>query len=131
MTPKVIQSKLKQIDKALQDNYALEAYLLHYQLNIALINQFYLKFYGENKTGGKPKKTIDFLWNECVQGSKIKSTINRKNLKLIKNWAEASDQLFKNIRNGIAIKPDKNRIAECRNVFTLLNISLQKHNQQP
>ncbi|MBK9285253.1 MAG: hypothetical protein IPM51_13210 [Sphingobacteriaceae bacterium] len=127
MTPKHIHAKLDKIDQAADKNFLIEAYILHYQLNIELLHQLYNTFCEQKSIEVKPKKIVQILYQECNPGSKLKNNINRKNLKLVMSWIENNEQLFKNLRNGFTTKPDKKSIADCRSVFNLLNISLRKH----
>ncbi len=126
MTQKKIQYVLNQIKICKENSFFIEAFIKSYHLNIELIKFILLKSKPNYQFKDKKIKNIinDFL-NEITNDQKLKSIINKKNLKIVKPWLIKIDSYFKNLKLG-AIINTKPLLSENEKVFGIINISATK-----
>jgi hypothetical protein len=126
MTPKKITAALKAIHASKEDGYLLEAVLKSYHLNISLVRFIFLYAKPEYSLEGKKLKTFtrDFS-NEMSSNPALRSVINKKTFKAVKNWLDKMDIYFKQLRFE---QPSNTKLilSDSEKVFATLSISANK-----
>lgn len=126
MTEKKIRLVLKNIADCKNEGHYMEALLLNYHLNIDI-----LKFLAARLCKSKPeedikaKKLLELVVKELESDSRLKSTINKRNIKTLKPWLSKMDEYLKSLR----IKKPSNTsglLNEGEKIFGILNISVTK-----
>jgi len=126
MTERKIVYALNRIRSCKESGFVMEALLKNYHLNIDLI-KYILKTFHVNYSGeGKKIKAVinDFL-EEISVNPKLKSVLNKKNLKVVKPWLQKMDLFFKTLK----IRQPTNTKAlliEAEKISSILNISAAK-----
>jgi len=126
MTQRKIVYALKRIKSCKENGFVLEALLQNYHLNLDVIKYLLTTFAVNYSVDGKKIKVIvrDFL-EEISVNPKLKSVLNKRNLKVVKPWLRKMDLFFKTLK----IKQPANTKAlqlESEKIFSILNISAAK-----
>lgn len=126
MTERKIVYALGRIKSCKEQGFFLEALIKSYHLNVDLIKFMLSSAVPSYSTKDKKIKMIvqEFL-KEIETNAKLKSILNKKNLKTVKPWLDNMDAFFKALKlqypaNVKALQSDTEK------VFGILNISANK-----
>lgn len=104
----------------------MEALLKNYHLNLDII-RYVLSTYvsGYSFRDKKIKEIVNDVIEETSVNPKLKSILNKKNLKVLKPWLFKMDTFFKALKHGRPVNT-KALQQETEKIFALLNISVNK-----
>ena len=126
MTEKKIAYALSRIQSSKENGCAMEALLKSYHLNIDVIKYILSNSVEDYSAKDKKIKTIvhEFM-EEISRNQKLKSILNKKNLKSVKPWLAKMEAFFKGLKVG---SPTNMKVlqAETEKIFGILNISVTK-----
>src|SRR6185312_9215812 len=101
MTEKKIAYALNRIKASKENGYAMEALIKSYHLNLDVIKYILSNTIKDYSAKDKKIKVIvqEFM-KETSMNIKLKSILNKKNLKIVKPWLDKMDDFFKALKNG-------------------------------
>ncbi len=126
MTEKKITYALNRIKSCKEAGFVLEALLKSYHLNVDII--LYLLRTSDPDYSAKDKKMkviVHDFQEEINSNPKLKSILNKKNLKMLKPWLHKMDVFFKELKFEQAANT-KTLLIETEKIFAILNISATK-----
>lgn len=126
MTEKKISYALNRIRSCKENGFVLEALLKSYHLNLDVIKYILADaIKGYSFKDKKIKVIVHEFMEEISVNPKLKSIMNKKNLKIVKPWLHKMDEFFKALKTGQPANT-KTLQAETEKIFGILNISLSK-----
>lgn len=126
MTEKKISYALNRIKSCKENGFVLEALLKSYHLNLDIIKYILSDAVkGYTFKDKKIKAIVNEFMEEISVNPKLKSILNKKNLKIVKPWLQKMDDFFKALKIGQPSNT-KTLLAETEKIFGILNISLSK-----
>lgn len=126
MTEKKVTYALNRIKASKDQGFVLEALLRTYHLNVELIKYILAACTDDYLVKDKKVKAVFHRFQEEVSvNPKLKSILNKRNLKTLKPWFDKIDVFFKSLKmrqpsNAKALQ------AESEKIMALLNISAAK-----
>jgi hypothetical protein len=126
MTEKKISYALNRIKSCKEAGFMLEALLKSYHLNVQII--LYLLRTSDPDYSIKDKKMkliIHDFQEEINSNPRLKSILNKKNLKMLKPWLHKMDDFFKTLKFEQAANI-KTLLSETEKISAILNISATK-----
>lgn len=126
MTERKITYALNRIKTCKEQGFLLEALLKNYHLNLAII-KYILSVNSEvySPKGEKIKTVFHKFIDEISVNPKLRSILNKKNLKMLKPWLDKMEQFFKLLKNQQPANV-KALLSETEQIFGILNISAFK-----
>jgi len=126
MTEKKITYAWNRISACKENGFLMEALLKNYHLNLDII-RYILSTYvsGYSFRDKKIKEIVNDVIEETSVNPKLKSILNKKNLKVLKPWLFKMDTFFKALKHGRPVNT-KALQQETEKIFALLNISVNK-----
>lgn len=126
MTERKITYAWNRINTCKQNGFLTEALLKNYHLNLDIIRYILVTYATDYSVKDKKIKVIvDDFTEEIGVNPKLKSIINKKNLKVVKPWLAKMDAYFKALKNTSPYNT-KSLQQETEKIFALLNISVNK-----
>ena len=130
MTERKIVYALNRINSCKEKGFLLEALLKNYHLNLNII-RYILGTCSESYSprGKKIKEVFHQFLEETSTNPKLRSVLNKRNLKIVKPWLQKMDLFFKTLKMQ---QPSNVRILqqETEKITGLLNISFVKLSSQ-
>lgn len=126
MTEKKIKLILKDIEECKKDGHHLEALLINYHLNLDILKLIASKVCAQKpEEGSKAKHILECIIEGINSESRLKTTINKKNLKMLKPWLAKMDLFFKSLKLK---RPTNSQtlLNEGEKIFAVLNLSATK-----
>lgn len=126
MTEKKITYAWNRISACKENGFLMEALLKNYHLNLDII-RYVLSTYvsGYSFRDKKIREIVNDVIEETSVNPKLKSILNKKNLKVLKPWLFKMDTFFKALKHGRPVNT-KALQQETEKIFALLNISVNK-----
>lgn len=126
MTEKKITYAWNRISACKENGFLMEALLKNYHLNLDII-RYILSTHvsGYSFRDKKIKEIVNDVIEETSVNPKLKSILNKKNLKVLKPWLFKMDTFFKALKHGRPVNT-KALQQETEKIFALLNISVNK-----
>lgn len=126
MTERKIAYAFSRIKASKENGFILEALLKNYHLNIDIIRYLLSSSVKDYPVKDKKIKSVvqDFM-EEIPANAKLKTIINKRNLKVVKPWLQKMEAFFKALKSG---QPANTKAlqAETEKIFGILNISVNK-----
>jgi len=126
MTEKKITYAWNRTSACKENGFLMEALLKNYHLNLDII-RYVLSTYvsGYSFRDKKIREIVNDVIEETSVNPKLKSILNKKNLKVLKPWLFKMDTFFKALKHGRPVNT-KALQQETEKIFALLNISVNK-----
>jgi hypothetical protein len=126
MTERKITYAWNRINACKQNGFLTEALLKNYHLNLDIIRYILATYSLDYSVKDKKIKVIvDDFTEEINVNPKLKSILNKKNLKIVKPWLNKMDAYFKALKYANPYNT-KSLQQESEKIFALLNISVNK-----